>query len=82
VEVVQSQTLLLEIVAALGAAGRLPSGLYGGEQEGDENANNGDDDQQFYERKPMKFAHGQTLHAWKEKCQEKPTRIPTNRRNR
>jgi hypothetical protein len=45
--VVHRQSDLLEMVAALGAAGRLPRLLHRRQQQRDEDADDGDHDQQF-----------------------------------
>ena len=46
----QGQHQLPEVVFALGAAGGLAGLLHGGHEQADENANDGDDHQQFDER--------------------------------
>jgi hypothetical protein len=48
--VVTGQTDLLQVVDALGAAGRLARRLHGGKQESDQNCDDGDDDQEFDQR--------------------------------
>ena len=49
VVIVQGQAPLLEVVGALAAAGGFAGGLHGRQEQGDQNANNGDDDEQFHE---------------------------------
>jgi hypothetical protein len=48
---VQRDPELMQIVLARGAAGRFAGGLHGRQQERHEHANDGDHDQQLYERK-------------------------------
>jgi len=50
---VNGESDLLEVVAALAAAGRLPGLLNGGEQDGHENGDDGDDDEQLNQREPV-----------------------------
>ena len=47
----ESESQLLELVLALGPAGRFTRRLHGGEQQGDQDTNHGDDDKQLYECK-------------------------------
>jgi hypothetical protein len=47
---VDGEAKLPEVVAARGASGRFAGLLHGGEQQRDEDANDGDDDEQFDER--------------------------------
>jgi hypothetical protein len=51
VVVVRGQPKLLEVVAALHTTRGLASGLHGREQQGDQDANDGDHDQEFHQRK-------------------------------
>jgi hypothetical protein len=51
VESVHGQPQLFEIVAALGAPRRFTCRLDGGKQQGDQNADDGDDNQQLDQRK-------------------------------
>ena len=51
VEQVQRGEELLHVVLALGPSRRLTRGLHGGQQQRDQDANNGDHDQQFHQRK-------------------------------
>jgi hypothetical protein len=51
--VLHGQTDLLEVVETGSAPRSLSSRLHGGKQEGDEDANDGDDDQEFNERETM-----------------------------
>ena len=44
---VHGQSNLLEVVVALRAAGRLAGGLHGRQEQGDQDADDGDDDQQL-----------------------------------
>jgi hypothetical protein len=55
--VVQRQANLLEIVLALGPAGRFASLLNCRQQQGDEYGNDGDDNQQLDERKTATTNH-------------------------
>ena len=48
--VVQGQADLLQVVRALGAAGRLAGRLHGGQQQGDQDGDDGDHDQQLDQR--------------------------------
>jgi hypothetical protein len=47
---VDGEAKLSEVVAARRASGRFAGLLHGGEQQRDEDANDGDDDEQFDER--------------------------------
>jgi len=47
---VQPQSNLLEIVLALGPSGSFTSCLYGRQQQRHQNANDGNDNEQLYER--------------------------------
>jgi hypothetical protein len=47
---VQGQSDLFQVVDALGSAGRLASGLHGGQQERDQYRDNGDHDQKLDQR--------------------------------
>jgi hypothetical protein len=51
--ILDGQADLLEIIGALGAAGRLAGGLHGGQQEGDQDADDRDHDQQLDQRETM-----------------------------
>ena len=51
VVVVDRQADLLEVVLALGASGRFARRLHGRQQQSDQHADDGDDHQQFDERK-------------------------------
>jgi hypothetical protein len=53
---VQSQADLLQVIAALQAGRRLTDLLDGGHEQCDQDADNGDDNQQFNQRKPNAFA--------------------------
>ena len=48
--VVQGDADLLQVVRALGAAGRLAGGLDGGQEQGDQHGDDGDDDQKLDQR--------------------------------
>ena len=48
---------LLEVVGALGAAGRLARGLHGREQQCDQYRNDRDDDQELDQRETRSSAH-------------------------
>ena len=50
VEIVQRQTDLFQVVAALSSTSRFAGLLNRGQQQTDQHANNGDDDQQFDQR--------------------------------
>jgi hypothetical protein len=50
VVVLARQSHLLEMVGALNAAGRFPRRLHGREQQRHQNADDGNDNQQFHER--------------------------------
>jgi hypothetical protein len=49
---VQRQADLVQIVLATCPVRRLPRLLYGGNEQGDQHADNGDHDQQLNQRKP------------------------------
>ncbi len=51
--IVNRQADLLEIVLALRPAGRFAGLLDSGQQQGNQHGNNGDDDEQFDEGKPL-----------------------------
>src|SRR4029453_4930135 len=55
VVIVEGQPDLLQIVLALGAAGRLPRLLHGRQQERDEHADDGDHDQKLNQCEPSIF---------------------------
>ena len=55
VKVVNGQPDLFEMVLALHPAGRLSSGLHRWQKQGDEHADNGNDDEEFDERKSVGF---------------------------
>ncbi len=63
--VVAGQGQLLHLVDAFRPAGGFASGLDGGEEQGDEHANDGDHDQQFDEREttPERLLH--VLDSWR-----------------
>jgi hypothetical protein len=48
--ILSSKRELLQMIHALRSAGRFPRGLHGGQQQGDQNANDGDDDEEFNKR--------------------------------
>jgi hypothetical protein len=56
--VVQRHAELLEVVLAARAAGRFAGGLNRRQQQANQNANDGDHDQQFDQRKPAMSLHG------------------------
>ena len=58
---VQGQPHLLLVVAARHTVGRLAHLLHGRQQQSNQNRDDGDDDQQFDQRKPRAFAHGGDL---------------------
>jgi len=49
--IVNAKADLFEVITATHSASGFPSRLHGREQEPDQNANNGDDNEQFYKRK-------------------------------
>jgi hypothetical protein len=53
---VGGQSNLLQIVSALGPTSGFPRRLDRGEQEGNQDGNNGNDDQQFNQRKTLRPA--------------------------
>src|SRR5437762_3323790 len=65
--VVQADAELLEVVAALRPPGRLASGLHRRQEQGDQNADDGNDDEQLDEREAAaprygeRAAHGENL---------------------
>jgi catechol 2,3-dioxygenase-like lactoylglutathione lyase family enzyme len=69
VVVVQGQTHLLEVVAALGPAGRLPRLLHRRQQQGDQDRDDRDHHQQFDQREPVSRGFStstglRTDHCW------------------
>jgi hypothetical protein len=52
--VVNGDAILLQIIAAATAAGRFTGGLDGGQEQGHQDANDGDDDEQLDEGKPRR----------------------------
>ena len=66
--VVHRQTQLLEVVDALGAAGRLTGRLHGRQQQRDQDRDDRDHDEQFDERKSTMSSHLNTpekIRAWR-----------------
>src|SRR5262249_46374878 len=58
VVVVQRQPNLAQVVLALDTGCRLANLLHGGQQKAHQRADDGDDDEQFNERKTMASSHG------------------------
>ena len=56
VEIVHSQTELLDVVRALHTTSRLASRLDGGKKQTNQNADDRDNDQQLDERKALEFS--------------------------
>src|SRR5687768_13994743 len=57
---VECQADLLQVIRALRAAGAFASGLDGGKEQGDQDADDGDDDQQLDQREA---SNARTTHA-------------------
>jgi hypothetical protein len=60
---VKSDAQLLEIVSALGASGRFPGRLYGGQEQGDQDGDDRDDHEQFDEREAIPEAGRRIEHS-------------------
>jgi hypothetical protein len=63
VKIVNADAELFQVVAARRSASRLACGLDGWQQEGHEDANNGDDDEQLNKRKACASAPGGVEHG-------------------
>ena len=62
--VLGSQAELPQMILALASASGLAGGLHRGKQQGDKDANDGDDNKQFYKRETAaSTGHGDTLIA-------------------
>jgi hypothetical protein len=81
VVIVQRQADLLEVVAALSAAGRLAGLLDGRQQQGDQDRDDRDDHEQFDERKRGPSVHARHWISFEmaRYCEDRPT---TNHRTR
>ena len=64
VVVVHPNPDLLEVITAAHAAGGFTSGLYGWEQQPDEDADDGDHNEQLHERECVSGAIERMIHAW------------------
>jgi hypothetical protein len=68
--VLEAQTDLLQIVGALRSPGGLPRSLYGGEQQGDQDSDDGDHNQQLDKSKTARAARppSPTVSGWQGLC--------------
>jgi hypothetical protein len=71
---VDGQAKLLQVVAALRAAGGFAGCLHGGQEQGDQDCNDRDDDQEFNQRESatdLRMAHDAPLLPWGEFAPQK-----------